>query len=374
MRKKFRAAVIGMALVCTPLTGVGLASAQTPPAGESPPMHDRIVEQLRKLANAPVNVVPLRGGAYWVPSATGSTNGGFIIGDKGVIVIDAQMFKPTIDKMLAEIAKITPNPVTTIILTHSDPDHINGLPFWPRGVEVISTTETKAQIERMLVNPKVNGELLPTPEIRDYVPRLAITGKRRIVRNGVTIELLHIAPAHTDGDLVIYLPQQKIVYAGDLTPLGPYPGIHTFKGGSLAGWIATMKAMLALDADTYIPGHNDILSKAELQRRLDATIARRAEIKAMIEKGMTLEQVKAALHDPAPSGEGAMFPGFTENTYEELKAPSERAKIKSMIAKGMTLEQIKAAVHERAPIGLERQFPSFVERTYRQLTARNGSR
>jgi glyoxylase-like metal-dependent hydrolase (beta-lactamase superfamily II) len=257
-----------------------------------------------------------------------------------------------------------------MILTHSDPDHINGLPGWPRGMEIIAQEHVKADVERVIVDPTSNGSP-PPPEIRDYVPTHAVKSKEHCVRNGVALELLHVAAAHTNGDLVTYLPKQKIVFAGDLLApnVGYYPGVHTFKGGSLTGWIKTMKTILALDADIYVPGHGDILGKAELRKRLADTIARRDEIKALVDKGMTLEQIKAALHDVEPTGPAALFPTFTENTVEEITAPARRAEIKALIGQGMTLEQIKAALHETAPKGAAAMFPTYCERTYRELIA-----
>ena len=79
-----------------------------------------------------------------------------------------------------------------------------------------------------------------------------------MVLNGVRMVLMYVAPAHTSGDLFVYLPDQKIVFAGDihLTNSGRFPVIKI--GGSSLGWIASMKAMLALDADTYVPGHGPI--------------------------------------------------------------------------------------------------------------------
>ena len=141
-------------------------------------------------------------------------------------------------------------PVNGMILTHSDPDHNNGLPGWPRGMEIIAQQNVKVDIERVVVDATGNGSP-PPPEIRDYVPNHPVKTQERFVRNGVALELLHVAPAHTSGDLVTYLPKLKIVIAGDLLApnVGYSPGVHTFKGGTLAGWIKTMRAILALDAD-----------------------------------------------------------------------------------------------------------------------------
>ena len=73
-----------------------------------------------------------------------------------------------------------------------------------------------------------------------------------------------------------------------------------------------------------MPGHGDILSKAELRKRLTDTIARRDAIKSMVDRGMTVEQIKTAVHETTPKGAAAMFPGFTERSYRELSALGAR--------------------------------------------------
>ncbi len=256
-------------------------------------------------------------GVYWFPGAI--NNSGFVIGDKGVIAIDAQIFVPATRAEVAEIARLTSNPINVVILTHSDPDHINGLPAFPRGIEIIAQENAKAEIEGVIADPKSNG-LPPPAEIRDYAPTHTVGRRESLTRDGVRLVLIHTAPAHTDGDLIVYLPRYKVAFAGDLlTPaIGPYPGIHLNKHGSSLGWIASVRAMLALDADTFISGHGDPVTRAQVQARLAAAEQRRAEIAAMVAKSMSLAQIKLALHDAPLPGPAARFPTFIETTYQEL--------------------------------------------------------
>ena len=73
------------------------------------------------------------------------------------------------------------------------------------------------------------------------------------------------------------------------------PNLHIEKNGSTEGWLANVKGMIGLNADAYVTGHGDLLTKADLQRKLDATTARRAKIAAMVKEGKTLDEIKAAL-------------------------------------------------------------------------------
>src|SRR6185436_15561684 len=118
------------------------------------------------------------------------------------------------------------------------------------------------------------------------------------------LELYHFAPAHTSGDLVVYQPASKIVSTGDIVVTNradDNPNIHFEKNGSTEGWLTNVKGMIGLNADMYVTGHGDVLTKADLQRKLAATTERRNKIAAMVKEGKTLDQIKAALPDaPAP--------------------------------------------------------------------------
>ena len=272
-----------------------------------------------------LTVMPLRGNVYWIKG--GISNTGFIVGDNGVIAIDPQMFIPIAKKELADIASITSKPVNAMILTHSDPDHVNGLPAFPRGIQVIAQTNATAEIVEMVKNPDSSG--FPQPAgLKDYIPTHSVVDSESLVLDGIPLTLLHAGPAHTDGDLVVYLPADKIVFAGDLiTPaIGPYPGIHLNKKGSSLGWIEFMKVILALDADIYISGHGEMLCKKMLESRLKDSEERRAQIKTIFDQGKTLAEAKTTLHDVPLKGAAAQFPTFIETTYQELAAEKAAAK------------------------------------------------
>jgi glyoxylase-like metal-dependent hydrolase (beta-lactamase superfamily II) len=258
----------------------------------------------------------LRGGAYWVEG--GVSNSGFVVGDKGVIVIDAQKSPDDAAKALAQIAKVTPKPVNAVVLTHSDPDHIGGLPAYPAGTEVFAQENTRSVMQVSMTDPNggpVNGPLYKA--VAGLLPKIHTVGATEtLVRDGVRMVLIYVAPAHTSGDLIVYLPAQKIVFGGDiiLTNLGPYPVIHI--GGSSLGWMESVRAMLALDADTYVSGHGRMESKAMLRARLEGVERRRVQIKALVLENKTLAEVKQALGEPAANP--SPFATFTESTYVEL--------------------------------------------------------
>src|SRR5260370_16462849 len=107
------------------------------------------------------------------------------------------------------------------------------------------------------------------PAPQDRLPTKTVTNKENVTINGVKLTLLHYANAHTSGDLMVYLPEQKIAFTGDIIVTNqPYTLIHAEKNGSSEGWISTVKGLASLNADHYVPGHGDLQTKEELQARL----------------------------------------------------------------------------------------------------------
>jgi cyclase len=290
---------LGFVTVAASITLATLASAQAP-------------------APAPFMVHQLKPDVYWVEGGGG--NSGVIVGDKGVIVIDAKTTPEGGKELLDNIAKITPKPVTTVILTHSDGDHVNGLASFPAGITIIAHENNKKEQEAALA---AGGRGAPPA---DHLPTQVVTkNKENLKIDGEKLEVLHWAPAHTSGDLVVYLPSQKIVFTGDIIATQrPDPLIHLEKNGSSEGWITTTKGIVALDADQFVPGHGDVQMKAAIEKRLSDTEAKRAKIKELVAQGKSLNEIKVAVGDspPAqgggPAGRGPAFASYTEVVYKEL--------------------------------------------------------
>ena len=249
-------------------------------------------------APAPITMKMLKPDV-WAGLGGAGGNSTIIIGKTGVIVVDAKQTEAGAKDLLAQIAKITPKPVTTAIITHSDGDHVNGLVAFPPGIKIIAHENNKKEQQTALA---AGGRGAPPA---DRLPNLVTTKtKEKMTIDGVKLELYHFAPAHTSGDLIVFLPEQKIVSTGDIVVTNradDNPNVHFEKNGSTEGWLTSVKGMIALNADTYITGHGDLLTKADLQRKLTATTERRNKIAAMVKEGKTLDQIKAALPDaPAP--------------------------------------------------------------------------
>lgn len=240
---------------------------------------------------APFVTHQLKPNVYWIEGGGGNST--VIVGNTGVIVVDVKVSKAGGEELLADIAKITPKPVTTVILTHSDGDHINGLAAFPSGLKIIAQANNKKEQEDAIAAGGPGA-----PAAANLPNQLVTKPKETLTIDGVKLELYHWAPAHTSGDLIVYLPTEKIVATGDIIATNnPYPRIHDEKNGSTDGWITTTKGIIALDADTYIPGHGNIQTKADIEKRLADAIARRNQVKALKEQGKSLDEIKAAVGD-----------------------------------------------------------------------------
>ena len=264
------------------------------------------------LAQAPspaFSVHKVKDNIYFVQGDGG--NSGVIIGQNGVIVVDAKTTLPGGKAVVDEVAKLTNKPITTVILTHSDADHVNGLPSFPKGITIIAHENDKKEMEQA-----ISAGVRNAPS-KDSLPNKVVTGERENdTIDGVKLTLIHIANAHTSGDLAVYLPDEKLVFSGDLIGPGD-PLIHLNKNGNSEGWIKFVSALVQLDANSYVLGHADPETRAQVEANLKRTEEKRARIAALVKDGKSLDQARQALGEQTPANP-PRFPPFTETTYDEL--------------------------------------------------------
>ena len=128
-------------------------------------------------APAPFTTRQLKPNVYWIEGGGGNST--VIIGDKGVIVVDAKTTAAGGKELLDDIAKITPKPVTTVILTHSDGDHVNGLASFPSGITIIAQENDKKEQEAALAaggRGAPPADHLPTQVVSKNKQNLKIDG------------------------------------------------------------------------------------------------------------------------------------------------------------------------------------------------------
>ena len=292
-----------------------------------------------------MHILHVQGNVYLLVGAGGNTT--LQVGDSGVLVVDTQ-FAPLADKMLAAIRTLSNKPIRYIINTHVHGDHVGGNERLAkagggsaREVTLVNTPgETAAYSVQIIAHQNVfdrmsapgNGQK-PLPE--DAWPTDTYLGdEKELFFNGEAIQLFHPHAAHTDGDSIVFFRRSDVISAGDIFVTTGYPVIDLERGGSLEGEIDGLNHILDLaipahheEGGTYIiPGHGRICDEFDVLEYRDMVTIVRDRIQAMIKKGMTLDQVKAAHpthdYDPHYNTPGAFWTAdkFVEAAYQSLTA------------------------------------------------------
>jgi len=290
-------AVVAAACGAVMLLAGALTGQQNPAQQEGPP---------------PVTIQPITLGVMLVKGGSGA-NAGLIVGKREIIAIDAKMSAESVQDMLAQIKKNVPYPVTRIILTHSDGDHINGLPGFPKGLAIISQEQVKADMIQ------ASADL---PALKDYLPTEVFKDELKFKSGNMTFLLRHYGPAHTNGDTVVYIDSDRIAYVGDLVFVGRDPIIHRAKNGSSFGLVKTLKALLdhRPHVDSFLPGHGDMVTRTEIAALIRSIEVKQARVRTFIAEGKSLDDIKKILQVPVrPSASGGpQFPSLVEVIYQEL--------------------------------------------------------
>ncbi|MDP2682051.1 MAG: MBL fold metallo-hydrolase [Deltaproteobacteria bacterium] len=251
-------------------------------------------------ANAALpELVKLADDVYGFIGKEGATNSGFIVTNEGVVVIDTQGSKDLAILLKKKMQEITDKSVIYVINTHYHGDHTFGNQYFKEAKEIISHENTKKnliekdsqhreQFKKLFGENALEGfELtLPTKTFKDTLT-LRVGGK--------TLELAYLGRGHTDGDIIVYLPIERIMFGGDLLYKDRLPWL----GDAYASeWIETLDKLKHFDAVIHVPGHGDIGNIAMLQNIQQYLMDLQLEVKKYIEMGKTLDEMKKAINLP----------------------------------------------------------------------------
>jgi glyoxylase-like metal-dependent hydrolase (beta-lactamase superfamily II) len=255
-------------------------------------------------------------GLYMLEGQGGFAGGnlGLITGDDGVVLIDDGL-EPLVAITVAAIESLTGDPVDFVINTHAHGDHTGANEvLHGKGATVVAHDN----LRRQMVKDGSN---------RAALPELTFTDAVTFHLNGHTANVFHVANAHTDGDAVIHFPEVNIIHTGDAMFNKLFPFIDLDSGGSVSGFIAAQKRIIALadDETKIIPGHGKLANKADLQAAVDMLEDAQARVKALVDAGKSQEEVIAA--NPLADYEDAWTWDFitaermTATIYRSLTAP-----------------------------------------------------
>jgi cyclase len=215
-----------------------------------------------------------------------SANSTFLIGDKGIFVVDTGLNSVEGTKLLTAIRRVSDLPVQYIVNTHYHPDHQGGNAVVGPNAIVISTDFTR---ERTL-------SLMNRQEMSGFHFRPAdLTFQQRITVHlgGYSIEIFFPGKAHTSGDALVYFPEQKAIAMGDLFLNRSCPAMDD---GSAENWIRALDQVLALPIDKVVPGHFELGTRSDLQRFRDYLNDLYQQVATLRNKGEAIEQVRRDIH------------------------------------------------------------------------------
>ena len=181
----------------------------------------------------------------------------FVVGTDGVLIADGQGSAAATQKLLDAIAKVTPKPVKWYIVGSDHGDHTAGNSVLPKDITYIVSKRSQAQMK------------LAAP---------AMTSDKEVVNvGGIEVQALNFGRAHTGGDLLVYLPKQKILFMSEVYLNRVFPAMRS---AYPTEWVSVIDKALKLDVDRFVPGHGFIeepkVSREELieyQKALRAVIA-----------------------------------------------------------------------------------------------------
>lgn len=202
------------------------------------------------------------------PAHSFAANAGIVIGRDGILVIDTLISAKEGERFLADIRKVTDKPIRYVVNTHTHLDHAFGnCVFAKLGATVISHDADRRLLEKAgettlknIANFGLKPEDMAGTEI--VIPTLTFSERLTIDLGGETVELIRVAPSHTEGSVIVHLPARKLLFSGDIL----FTDFHPFMAdGDISGWTKSLDALLAMDVERIIPGHGPLSTKKDLR-------------------------------------------------------------------------------------------------------------
>jgi len=205
-----------------------------------------------------------------------------MVTNEGLILVDDK-FEIDHATILAELKKISSQPVKYVINTHHHGDHSGGNPkLQALGAQVV----TSWQARQNMVEGKQPG-----------LSNITIENKGSLYLGGKRVDLFYFGRGHTNGDIVALFPAQRVLASGDLFTIGDttpelvdYPG-----GGSAKQWPQTIEGVLSLDFDQVVPGHGTVGTKADMRKFHDTAVRLRTRVHDMIVQKKSKDEIAKML-------------------------------------------------------------------------------
>ncbi len=299
-------------------------------------------------SKAEVHILHVQGNVYMLVGAGGNIT--VQTGDDGVLLVDAGVAQMS-DKVLAAVRSISDKPIRYIINTHMHPDHTGGNEAIAKAGSTIAGGNVVGDIGASAGNQATilafqavldrmsapTGQQAPTPE-GAWPTETYTTPERKMFFNNEGIEIIHIPAAHTDGDSMVFFRRSDVISTGDIFVTNRYPIVDMQHGGNIQGVIAGLNRIIEIaipaaiggndvlqeGGTMVIPGHGRLCDVADVVFYQEMVTIIRDRVQDMINKGMTLDQVKAARptrdYDPRYGATSGIWTTdmFVEAVYKSL--------------------------------------------------------
>lgn len=237
------------------------------------------------------------------PQNSYGANAGIVIGENGIVVIDTLISSIEAKRFIKDIRAVSDKPIKYVVNTHYHLDHTFGnSEFEKLGAAIISHTNDRMNSlrhsEAALKNSKNYG--LTEKDMEGTTisyPNLTFNDRMEIDLGGQTIHLIYTKSSHTDGSVLVYLPNKKVLFVGDIL----FTNYHPFMAdGDIKGWVNVLDYILKLDVDKIIPGHGPISSKKDIRDMKNYLIAFDKKARQLSAKSKDADFVTAELKKAMP--------------------------------------------------------------------------
>jgi glyoxylase-like metal-dependent hydrolase (beta-lactamase superfamily II) len=261
--QRYRIGILSIALIAVCFASMPIAQAQT---SNAPQVSADGTIQVKAIQVAPntyfVQGVPEMGSKK---NQNFISNAGFVVTPKGVVVIDALGSPVLAQKLIQEIRKVTKQKIVAVVLTHYHADHVYGLQEFKRlGATVYAQRDglnylASETAKQRLIASRIDFAPWVNENTRLVAADVWIDQSKTITVGGVEFILNRVGPAHAHEDLIVYVPSEKVLFAGDLVFRGRIPFVGN---ADSRGWVSALNEIQKLKPAIVVPGHGPYSTNA----------------------------------------------------------------------------------------------------------------